>query len=187
MYQHIVTHKKRIYTEREHSKLVRQAEQKPYRFIKHNYGVNIPNALSTEDAKGFLTKTFCKPNITIEIQNAIADRCSDKHCDTHNCYLNRPIHESEVEFAIQKLKTNKSPGPGGITNNDIKNGKHALIKLYTNLFSEILLTGTLPSQWKTANMKLLFKGKGSKTDPANYRTIAVENTQMKLLASIVNT
>jgi len=36
-------------------------------------------------------------------------------------------------------------------------------------------------------MKLLFKGKGSKSNPTNYRTIAMENTQMKLLASIVNT
>ena len=48
-------------------------------------------------------------------------------------------------------------------------------------------TGTLPSQWKIANMKLLFKGKVSKSDPINYRTIAMENTQMKLLPSIVNT
>ena len=36
-------------------------------------------------------------------------------------------------------------------------------------------------------MKLLYKGKGSKTEPSNYRTLAMENTQMKLLASIVNT
>ena len=85
------------------------------------------------------------------------------------------------------MKNNKASGPDGITNNAIKEGKDTLITPYTALFSRILNTGTLPSQWEVANMKLSYKGKDSKTEPNNYRTLATENTQMKLLASIVNT
>ena len=188
IYHIVVENKKRIHIERQHLKLVEQTEQIPYLYLKHKHtGVDIPNALSTAQMESFLVETFSKPNTTIELQNTVAVHCSDAHCNTHSCYLNRPIEDSEVEHAIQKLKANKAPGPDGITNNAIKQAKDTLIPLYSALFSEILETGTLPSQWKVANMKLLYKGKGPKTDPANYRTLSMENTQMKLLASIVNT
>ena len=189
IYHMVVEEKKRIHTEREHVRMVNLTEHQTYMFLRQKHtGIKIPNALSTEQIETFLVETFSKPNTIIEIQNNAAVHCGGEHCeDTLNCHLNRPINESEVENAIKKLKLNKAPGPDGITNNAIKQAKDTLKTLYTALFNGIMETGTLPSQWKVANMQLLFKGKGSKTDPNNYRTLAMENTQMKLLASIVNT
>ena len=187
IYHRVLEEKKRVHTDNIHMTKVLSSEQKPYMYLKPKYAGNIPNALSTEQMRCFLKETFSKPNINIELQNADAAICGIKHCNTNSCYLNMPILETEVDSAITKLKLNKAPGPDGITNNAIKQAKDCIKTLYVNLFNKILEEGTLPSQWKKANMKLLFKGKGSKSEPANYRTVAMENTQMKLLASIVNT
>jgi len=187
MYHKLISEKKRVHADNEHMSKVLRSEQKIHLFLKPRYTGKIPISLSTEQIKRFLTETFLKPNMTTEIRNPTALSCGADHCETNSCYLNEPILETEVISAINKLKINKAPGPDGITNNAIKQAKDTLTTLYTTLFNKIIEEGTLPSQWKEANMKLLYKGKGCKSEPASYRTVAMENTQMKLLASIVNT
>lgn len=187
LYHNILKEKKRIQTEYKQMDKILQAEQRTYTYIKPIKTGTIPIALSTEQIEEHLTKTFTKANMKTEITDTNAIHCHPTLCKTYNCPLNYPIQYTEMDSAIKKLKLNKAPGPDGITNNAIKQAKDTLTPLYIILLNEILGTGTLPSQWKVANMKLLFKGKGCKTDPSNYRPLSMENTQMKLFASIVNT
>ncbi|CAG4951769.1 unnamed protein product [Colias eurytheme] len=62
--------------------------------------------------------------------------------DSHTTYLNNdpiPIFlNEEVEQAIKNLKSDKSPGADGVTNEMIKAGSYMMVKTLTNLFNLIL-------------------------------------------------
>jgi hypothetical protein len=187
VYHSLIKEKKRSYDQRNEERRVERAEKEPYRYLKQGPTPNIPIAASFEDVHAFLKYTFTKENTTIEVQHNNAMECGLGTCTPESCTLNMEITTYETQQAIRKLKLNKAPGPDGISNNAIKQASASLIPLYTALFNRILNYGTLPSQWKASNMKLVYKGKGDRADPAGYRTLCMENTQMKLLASIVNT
>ena len=46
-------------------------------------------------------------------------------------------------------------------------------------------TGTIPPSWTEAWVVSIFKGKGSETDPANYRPISLLNTTYKVFAAMI--
>lgn len=54
------------------------------------------------------------------------------------------INEDEVAKGIKVLKTDKSPGPDGITNEAIKTGLMSLAKPLTRLFNVILNCSNTP-------------------------------------------
>ena len=62
---------------------------------------------------------------------------------------------------------------------DTKKGEHGLrlliFKLPHHLLTARPITGTniFPNTWKMADIRAIYKQKGSKTDPNNYRPISV--------------
>ena len=52
--------------------------------------------------------------------------------------INKKFTEKKIEVAIDKAKNNKAPGPDGITNEMIKEGKEELKGLLLELFNEML-------------------------------------------------
>ncbi|CAG4955827.1 unnamed protein product [Colias eurytheme] len=83
-----------------------------------------------------------------------------------------PITEEEVLQEIKRLKTDKSPGPDGITNEAIKTAWPLLISPLTLLFNLILKTAEIPSQWVESEIILIYK-KGDSKDITNYRPISL--------------
>ena len=63
--------------------------------------------------------------------------------------------------------------------------KHIFIPIYKKLFNVILENGTVPSDWVKGNIIPLYKNKGIKTDPANYRPITLLSCVGKLFTSIL--
>ena len=45
--------------------------------------------------------------------------------------------------------------------------------------------GHVPSDWKSANVTAIYKGKGDSCDPSNYRPISVANCFGKILKQII--
>jgi len=54
------------------------------------------------------------------------------------------------------------------------------------IFSNIMTTGNFPNSFKKAYVLPLFKGKGSVTDPSNYRPICLLSNLSKLLEYVIN-
>ena len=52
-------------------------------------------------------------------------------------------------------------------------------------YNEIWSTGEVPTNWKEAIVVSIYKGKGTDTDPANYRPISFLNTIYKIFASML--
>ena len=64
---------------------------------------------------------------------------------------------SEVQAAVQSLKTDKASGPDGITNIALKTGGYELWKVLTKLFNECLESEDIPSQWKKSSTIIIPK------------------------------
>ena len=73
-----------------------------------------------------------------------------------------------------------------IVNECLKNSSDSLIKLITKLFSVILDTGIIPTEWTIGIIRPIYKKKGSINDPDNYRGITLLSCIGKLFTSIIN-
>ncbi|KAJ4451798.1 hypothetical protein ANN_03270 [Periplaneta americana] len=47
-------------------------------------------------------------------------------------------------------------------------------------------TGKIPERWKTATLRILYKGKGDRASPDSFRGVALENTFFKVFTTILN-
>ena len=77
-----------------------------------------------------------------------------------------------------------SPGPDGITKNDLTINEDLTAECLAIIFNESIRTGQLPLQWKTANITPIHKG-GDTTSPNNYRPISLTSIPCKLLEHII--
>ena len=66
----------------------------------------------------------------------------------------------------------------------LKSGISILIEPIKKIFNFILKTGNFPNDWNCALITPIFKS-GSKSDPNNYRGIAVANSLSKLFLKII--
>ena len=64
--------------------------------------------------------------------------------------------------------------------------RHTMINVYVYLFNFIFDTGILPEAWLIGNVIPIFKHKGCKLDPHNYRPITLLSCLGKIFTSILN-
>jgi hypothetical protein len=91
---------------------------------------------------------------------------------------------SEVEVAVVKLKSYKSPGVDQIPAELIQVGGETLRSEMHKLIKLICNKEELPHQWKESNVVPIHK-KGDKTDCRNYRGISLLSTSYKILSNIL--
>ena len=98
----------------------------------------------------------------------------------------KPVHASEVKRLLKNLIPNKAPGPDDISPLELKLASGKIAATVAALFNESLSSGTLPEQFKMANLHPLLKpGKTDTSLPANYRGISLTCIISKLLEKIV--
>ncbi len=102
-----------------------------------------------------------------------------------NHSLNKNISADEINFIIDKLKNNKTPGIDKIPNEVLKSYavKNCLLKLYQYYFD----TGIFPSCWNQAVIKPIPKSKSKDPRvPLNYRGINLLSNIYKAYSAIIN-
>ena len=100
--------------------------------------------------------------------------------------LNAPFTENELKKALKNLKNNKSTGPDDILNEQIKTSFPKMKDIYLKLFNTILESGCYPEGWAEGMIVPIFKNKGSKNDPNNYRGITLLSCMSKYFNSVLN-
>ena len=100
--------------------------------------------------------------------------------------LNGKISVEEIKKAVKNSKNNKSSGDDLIINEYISSSLDCMIDIYVHIFNLIFDTGILPEAWLIGNVIPIFKDKGSKSDPKNYRPITLLSCIGKIFTSILN-
>ena len=91
---------------------------------------------------------------------------------------------SEVELAIEKLKSRKSPGIAQIPAELIKAGGKTIHSKIHKLVISIWNKEVLPEEWKESIIVSVYK-KGDKRDCSNYRSISILPTMYTILSNIL--
>ena len=94
------------------------------------------------------------------------------------------VSEKSVEKLITELDISNGAGISDIPTIVIKSCA-CLIPALTNLFNKCIKTASIPNDWKTAIVTPLFKNKGDKTDPNNYRGISIISPLAKVFEKIL--
>jgi len=99
--------------------------------------------------------------------------------------------DTNVDFSVdsiikklQKLPTDKSPGPDGIHNLLLHNCAAEVAEPLSLIFKASFESGILPQEWKSANVVPIFK-KGARNDRANYRPISLTSVPCKVMESLI--
>ena len=99
---------------------------------------------------------------------------------------NITITASLVFDELNRLKTDKSPGPEGWPPCIFKEFSDQPSVLLSILFNKSFQSGVLPSEWKIAFVTPIYK-KGSKHLACNYRPVSLTSTVVKVMESIIKT
>ena len=91
----------------------------------------------------------------------------------------------EVANACKKIKTKTSLGPDNISPFFIKFGGPLLFQSLSFLFNFSIFHSVLPNDWKTAIGCPLYKQKGNKDDPSNYRLISITSVVARLFERLL--
>ena len=116
--------------------------------------------------------------------------------DKNNLSVHEPLLADNVECLtnmlitamiitkIKKLKDSKSPGTDGITPKFVKVIAEEISVPLAIMFNLSLREGTVPHEWKHANVVPIFK-KGSRCKKENYRPVSLTSVVCKLLESLL--
>lgn len=95
-----------------------------------------------------------------------------------------PVTEKEIELVLAKMKNGKAGGKDKIVGEMLKYGGKAVVQVLCALYNYCLKLKTIPKEWKTSKVCLLFK-KGDTKDLNNYRPISLLSVAYKILSKII--
>ena len=145
--------------------------------------VNKEGKLTSDDEEkcilinDFFSSVFTQEDVT----NVPIYKCEkDINTPLENCIIS--LHD--MELALNNLNPNKSPGPDNFHPKFLKLSSKTLALPFTLLFNKTLSEGCIPEEWKTAEVRPIFK-KGDKTQPGNYRPVSLTSVICKLFESFI--
>ena len=104
----------------------------------------------------------------------------DKDVSTENV----SITCEQMRKALLPLKILKSPGPDEIHSRVLRELANELSLPLKFLFDKSLIQGKIPSEWKEAEVRPIFK-KGDKNLPGNYRPVSLTSIVCKLFEGFI--
>jgi len=96
-------------------------------------------------------------------------------------FSTRSINPDLVDKIIRELKNSKASGVDNIDINILKLTRKTIVPSVCHILNLSLQNNKFPTKWKIAKVVPLYKGKGSKVDPKNYRPVAILPILSKVL------
>ena len=94
------------------------------------------------------------------------------------------VTEEGVFKQLSTLQENKASGPDKIPSRILKAAAKPLSRCLTLLYNSSLKSGSLPHDWRTANITPIFK-KGERFKPSNYRPVSLTCICSKVIEHII--
>ena len=99
---------------------------------------------------------------------------------------NVEITEECIKDEIVRLKKVAAPGPDNITNRILIELCDEIAKPLAKLFNKSMADGKILDDWRLSNVSPIYKQKGSKSQPGNYRPVSLTSNVCKLMEKIIN-
>ena len=93
--------------------------------------------------------------------------------------------EDMVSKQFDKMKENKAAGNDGMGSTFLKAVGRAISMPLVMLFQKSVDEGEIPMQWREANVTAIYKKKGKKCDPGNYRPVSLTSQLGKLCERVI--
>lgn len=103
---------------------------------------------------------------------------------TNDQHYNIEFYPERIKDLLAAVNTNKACGPDNIHGMILKNCAASLSRPLSLIFSLSYNCGSLPNEWKIANVVPIHK-KGSKADIENYRPISLTSLVMKIFERVL--
>ena len=100
--------------------------------------------------------------------------------------MNGPVASTEIETVIQKLATNKNPGPDGFTGEFYQKFRAELIPILLKICQKVAEEGTLPNLFYEATITLILKQNKDTTKKEKFRPISLMNIDAKFLNKMLS-
>jgi len=94
-------------------------------------------------------------------------------CDNEDSFQLRPVSGTDVQVELVKIRACSATGPDGLFPFLFKEFADVISPHITLLFNQSISEHSFPNVWKIANIAPIWKGKGPKNDPSNYRSISI--------------
>ena len=124
----------------------------------------------------YFASVFTKENM--DDFPSLTNRCPAGNLENIN------IKPETVRTKLSKLNPSKSAGPDNIHGKILKELSDQLNYPLSKIFNQSLNEGKIPTEWKLANVKPLFK-KGSKNQVKNYRPVSLTSICGKTMERII--
>ena len=158
--------------------------------LKNNEGVNINDPKSMcEILKKQYESSFNKNKSEVEV--SLTDPTENDTINISDLF-NEDSPFSEIDItnediinAIKSTKINSAPGQDCLPAILLHKCANSLVEPLKAIMKKSLRTADIPELWKEAVITPIFKGKGDKTNPAQYRPISLTSQIIKLLERIL--
>ena len=115
-------------------------------------------------------------NNTININDLFSENDPFTHID---------VTKDDVISAIKATKINSAPGPDGVPPILLHNCIDSIVDPLHQILKKSFENSDIPEIWKEAFITPIYKNKGGKSDPSNYRPISLTSQIVKLLERII--
>ena len=96
-------------------------------------------------------------------------------------FTSQAVTPEQVDKIIRDLKNSKASGMDNLDTYILKLTRKIIVPSVCHILNLSLQTNKFPTKWKIAKVVPLYKGKGSKIDPKNYRPVAILPILSKVL------
>ena len=109
----------------------------------------------------------------------------DKGQSPHPSMPNITFKTKGIAKLHQNLNKYKAAGPDSLPTFILKVAANEIAPVFTKIFQKSYDTGTVPSDWRDANIVPIYK-KGDKQQPSNYRLVSLTSISCKIMEHIVH-
>lgn len=99
--------------------------------------------------------------------------------------INTEQHEHNVKISIDSMENNKAVGTDAVHVEIVKTNAGKTSELLTAMWRSVGRCTVVPKDWLKGITVPLFKGKGRKLDPENYRSLTIISHLRKLTEKAV--